>query len=326
MSTYTVPLDAPGGIWGAYQRSLNTAQMEIVKPPPVPVQQVPEDPMDPLFGVLLLTAVDEWFAYYARYPGIAYRHRVLGWAFHTHLRDVKTGRLLVSASPRLGLLSKEGTSGKSTVLELLNLVCAYTDGLSVEPTEPAVRSMLGSENLTLLLDESDILFGTGRRKEAIRAILNASTYPNGHVDRIQGGTRVKEMVFGPVAFAALAKLKHSTGGMLETLFQRTIEVFMSPPNEDIPDILDDEEGQQLGRDARKLIALWTQLHLEEILAAIRTVQLPPGIKHRQAQIWRPLLAIFEVAGGPWPEHGYNACIGKQEMGTLASFTEGVQAL
>jgi hypothetical protein len=324
-------VEAPGGLLGAYNAATSRAQLAVPESLQstklyTPGDLVPEDPRDPRYGALLLAAVDEWFAYWARYPSMAGRHRVLGWAFHTHLRDAKSGRLLVPASPRLILLSDEGNSGKSTVLELLNLVCAKTDGLATEPTEPAFRSMIGPEHLTVLLDEAEILFGRGRRKEAIRAEINACTYPNGHVDRIQGGVRVKDPVFAPVAIAALATMKHSTGGVLDTMFSRALEVFMSPPDEDIPEILEDKEGQKLGRQARLLIAQWTQLHMAEILDGIPAVKLPEGVRHREAQIWRPLLSIFQVAGGPWPQYGHEACVGRTDKAALTTFSKGVRKL
>jgi hypothetical protein len=55
-----------------------------------------------------------------------------------------------------------------------------------------------------------------------------------------------------------------------------------------------EELQELRLDA----ARWTHDHHEPLAEADPVV--PPGLGARAADIWRPLLAIAEAAGGDWP--------------------------
>jgi len=69
------------------------------------------------------------------------------------------------ATPRLMMLSSEPGSGKSRVLELLGWLCPATFGLDTEPTAAGRAWTLSAEHATALLDEADILFGRGRRKE-----------------------------------------------------------------------------------------------------------------------------------------------------------------
>jgi hypothetical protein len=271
----------------------------------------------PEHGAWLLSSVAEWFGHYSRYQSVSDIWKITLWAFMTHVRDPKTKRPLIPMIPKLLFLGESG-SGKSTDLQLLNLVCACTDDLEVEPTEPAVRQMLGPEQLTFMLDEADILFGSGNRKSAIRSILNACSYPNGHTSRIQGGKRVKDYVYGPAAIAALPAMEVSTGSVLESLINRSHKVYKETTTEDIPQILFDEEGMALGSQARKMIAAWAQDNLAEIVAAITTVKVPDAI-NREAQKWRGMMAVAQVAGGMWPQYAANAALGTKDTGSLSDF-------
>ena len=66
------------------------------------------------------------------------------WAAHSWARD-EDGRLVFRATPRLYLLSSEPGSGKTRVLELLNLICPATHDLTIEPTAPGLVKTIGQE-------------------------------------------------------------------------------------------------------------------------------------------------------------------------------------
>lgn len=291
-----------------------------------PGMPIPDGMQDPLYGAFLLSSVAEYFGHFSRYQYNSDLWKITLWSVITHIRDPKTKKPLLPMIPRLMMLGESGC-GKSTDLQLLNLVCACTDDLELEPTEPAVRSILGPEQLTLLLDEADILFGTGNRKSAIRSILNASAYPNGHTDRIQGGKRVKDMVYGPAAIAALPTMEVATGGVLESLMNRSHKIYKFQPDEAIPQILEDAEGIELGKLACKLIEMWVQTNLQRILAAIPAVQPVPGINpHRDMQKWRAMLAVAEVAGGTWPQYARDAALAVKDTESLKNFRKRMAGL
>lgn len=257
-------------------------------------------------GQALLDGVARYIGHFARFPSRACLDTVTLWAAHTHCRDDE-GRLALAASPRLLLLSSEPGSGKSTVMELLNLLCAQTFGLDVEPTESAFRSMLADEHATALCDEADLLFGAGKRKTAIRAIINASYTRNGAVSYIRGGKINRVRVFSPVALAGLDVMESATGGMLAAILSRSVIIRMRRPEgqEQIPDITASTAGQDAGKQGHDLLSLWAKGNREAI--AETDPQLPDGVRLRPAQIWRPLLAVAEVAGGHWPDRARRAC-------------------
>lgn len=278
------------------------------------------------YGAYLLSSTAEFFGYFSRYQSMGDLWKITLWSCMTHIRHPQTKRLLVPMVPRLITLGESG-SGKSTDLELLNLVCANTDGLASEPTEPAFRSMLGPEQLDVLLDEADILFNTGKRKAAIRTMLNASCYPNGHTDRIQGGVRVKDNIYGAVAIAALPTMEVATGSQLDTLFNRAHKIYKVKPKEAIPQILEDPEGQMLGIYAGKMLEMWVQSRLEQIVDTIPKVQMPRGIDpHRDAQKWKAMMAIAQVAGGLWPKYAEQAALGVKDDLSLRNFRTKLGAL
>jgi energy-coupling factor transporter ATP-binding protein EcfA2 len=257
-------------------------------------------------GAKVLDGVTMFNGHFVRVPRPSWLDVITLWAAHTHLRD-EDGRLCTDASPRLLLLSNEPGSGKSTVLELLNLLCPRTDGLIIEPTEAAFRSMMSVERLTMLLDEADVLFGSGKRKEAIRAMVNASYTRNGTVRYMDRRQVVKANVFGPVAIAGLDKLEKGTGGLLAAILSRSIILRMEKAKDvaGVPDITSSAVGQEAGRQGRKLLSLWASNYRDVILA--QEPEMPEGVTNRDAQIWRPLGQVAYAAGGDWPERWARAC-------------------
>lgn len=60
-------------------------------------------------------------------------------------------------------------------------------------------------------------------------------------------------------------------------------------------------------DLRRKCVRFVQDHAEEIRKA--RPALPRGINDRAADIWEPLLALADLAGGDWPERARNAALG-----------------
>jgi hypothetical protein len=291
---------------GKWQLARPEAQLAIREPETVRPSRPVRSAGPSIDGAALLDGVAKYIGHFARFPSRACLDAVTLWAAHTHVRD-NDGRLALAASPRLLLMSSEPGSGKSTVLELLNLLCCQTYGLDIEPTEAAFRSMLADDHATALLDEGDVLFGSGKRRSAIRAIINASYTRNGAVSYVRGGKINRVKVFAPVAVAGLDVMERATGGMLAAILSRSVIIRMRRPDDgtDVPDITASTAGQEAGEQGAELLSKWALGNREAILAT--EPELPAGVRLRPAQIWRPLLAVAEVAGGSWPERARRAC-------------------
>jgi hypothetical protein len=99
---------------------------------------------------------------------------------------------------------------------------------------------------------------------------------------------------------AIAFLKH----LPPELHDRSVAIEMrrALPGERIEQFRIDRIGH-LTNLARK-IARWAQDHAARIGAA--DPDMPPGIYNREADNWRPLLAIADAAGGEWPKRASDA--------------------
>ncbi len=253
-------------------------------------------------GARVLGYARQLLTRYARFPSAAAADAATLWAAHAHARD-KDGTLVWQATPRLMLLSSEPGSGKSRVLELLGWLCPSTFGLDTEPTAAGLAWTLSAEHATGLIDEADVLFGAGKRRESIRAILNSGYRRNGTILRMRGGKGERQRVFGPVALAGLDVLQTSTGESLAPLFSRAIVVRMRKAAEAVPPL--DREGCAAAARIRTALALWTAGVRDE--AAQAQPGLPAWLMNRPAEIWTPLLAIADAAGSGWPERAREAC-------------------
>jgi hypothetical protein len=113
--------------------------------------------------------------------------------------------------------------------------------------------------------------------------------------------------YEPRAFSTYAPLAI---GLLKTLppelHNRSVVIAMKRrlPGEPVEEIREGRKGT-LKILARK-IARWTQNHADLIAAA--EPEMPPGIYNREADNWKPLLAIADIAGGKWPERARAAAL------------------
>lgn len=87
------------------------------------------------------------------------------------------------ATPYLLVVSPEKRSGKSRLLEVLELLVARPWRVA-GASEPAMFRKIAQQQPTLLLDEIDAIFGSnGERTEPLRAMLNAGNRPGTCVAR-----------------------------------------------------------------------------------------------------------------------------------------------
>jgi putative DNA primase/helicase len=219
------------------------------------------------------------------------------WVIHTHCLEA------FSISPRLAITSPVPRCGKTTVMDVLRpLVLRPLKTASI--TAAAVYRTVELAQPTLLIDEADAVFGKDGQpgqNEDLRAVLNSGHRRGDDVVRIHGDDHEVRMfaTFAPVAIALIGKLP-------DTLADRSVTVSLKRrlPSEKISRFRADRVGD-LESLARKT-ARWAK---DNAAAARRSdPEIPETIFNRDADNWRPLFTIAELAGDVWPERVRRAAL------------------
>ena len=261
--------------------------------------------VDAIPGDQLLNLLRKWIGTYARFPSPAALDAVTLWVAHSHMRDEK-GTLVFRATPRLYLLSSEPGSGKSKVLELCNMLCPATYGLTLEPTAAGLTHTIGNEHATVFIDEGDVMFGAGQRKSAVRAVINGGYERHGTMLNGKGSKATRVPVFGALALAGLDVLEKGTGDTLTALLSRGVRIRMKKAGKDDrpAKVTRVTEGQ--GEKMRAWLEAWAS----QVLDGLGDYQpdMPEEVDGRAEQIWEPLVAVADAAGGEWSERARAACV------------------
>ena len=214
-------------------------------------------------------------------------------------------------TPRLILDSAEPGSGKTRVLELLALL-SHSAKLTLSTTTAALYRRIAAaadddrSPPTVLQDESDAIFGktANPQTEDLRALYNSGYKRGASVDRCEGDAknmRVREFpVFAPVALAGLA------GRMPDTITTRAVTLHMRRrrPGDQVAEYRE-RDAKLYATPLSDRLELWASESTEELAEA--RPEMPDGVRDRAAEVWEPLLAIADHAGGQWPEVARRAC-------------------
>lgn len=247
-------------------------------------------------GERVLTDVHAFLGRYMAYTIPEQSDAVALWVAHTYA----TGA--ADASPRLSIQSAEKQSGKTRLLELLDLV--VHSPLSVASiSASAMFRVISDEQMdpTLLIDEADTIFSkNGTRSEELRGVLNAGYRRSGSIVRVVGGEVKRFPVFAPVAMAGIGELP-------DTVQDRSIVIRLKRRRvTDRVEPLRRREVEPEAREMRARIQAWAEDN--ELAFANTIAHVPPGLSDRAVDIWEPLFAIAQCAGGSWPERATLAAI------------------
>ncbi|BBF98993.1 MULTISPECIES: DUF3631 domain-containing protein [Pseudonocardia] len=241
--------------------------------------------------------LDQVAAFVSRFSVFPDRHTapmLALWYAHTHaVQHFYT-------TPRLILDSAEPGSGKTRVLEVAQYLVRKPE-MTISITTAAIFRMLCDGPVTLLFDEIDAVFSPkgGGNNEDLRGLLNSGYKRSATVSRCVGdASRMKVErfpVFAPVALAGIA------GAMPATITTRAITVHMRrrAPHERAEAFRErrvDNEATPL----REQLAAWLDMVGEDELVGAEPV-MPEQVTDRAAEVWEPLLAIADLAGGHWPD-------------------------
>jgi hypothetical protein len=257
-----------------------------------------EHGIDPADSPRLLNEVRAFIGRFCVFPDEHCLTAVTLWAAHAHMVEE------FHITPRLAVLSPEPASGKSRVLEVLDLLVPESF-LTLNASPAAVFRTLANKQITLLFDEVDAIWnkrGQDDTHEDLRALLNAGYKRGAKIPRCVGPKHeVQEFkVYCAVALAGL-------GDLPDTIMSRAIILRMrrrapQEPIEPFRSRIQESEGHEL----RDRLAAWA-LSVGSV-AGKAWPELPPGIVDRPAEVWEPLIAIADAAGGEWPALARTACV------------------
>jgi len=249
---------------------------------PLPVLALPEACPEFVDGVQLLDALRNEFRRYVSLPTNTAEAAAL-WVVHTFAHD------LADKSPILAVTSPVKRCGKSTLLELLQRLCAKAVGLS-SLTPAILYRLIDSEKPTLLIDEADTFL---LDNDDMRGILNSgfSRGSTAVVYRMVNGRPTQFSTWAPKVIACIGKLH-------DTLQDRAIEIRLQRKavSEKLARVRD-TDPQTFATLASKTRG-WIDANAEKLRSA--RPEIPNELDDRAGDKWTPLLAIADVAGGHWP--------------------------
>lgn len=274
----------------------------------------------PLWGVELAgdKVLREIEAFICRYVAMNDAQAVLCslWVVHTHAFEA------ADATPYLAINSAEKESGKTRTLETFELLVARP-WFTARVSAAVLARKTDEEQSTLLLDESDAAFaGEQLYSETLRGLLNSGYRRGGKVSCCVGqGANLKSRDFSTFAPKAIAGINR----LPDTVASRSIPIRLKRalPSEKI-DKFRRREAERLAEPLRDSIARWAASNLDRLRNS--PPELPVGLSDRQEDVVEPLLAIADVAGGPWPERARAAAAEVLTSRAAADESLGVRLL
>jgi len=215
------------------------------------------------------------------------------WAAHTHVIDA------AECTPYVQITSATKRAGKTRLLEVLEPLVARP-WLTGRVSHAVLTRKIDAEKPTLLLDETDAAFnGEKEYAEALRGILNTGYRRSGKASLCVGqGAGLSYKDFSTYAAKAFAGI----GALPGTIADRSIPIKLKrrSPGERCARWRERDGHAEAASICHAFAAWGGSKKVLEVLTAARP-ELPVSLSDRQADVWEPLLAIAELAGGDWPK-------------------------
>lgn len=261
----------------------------------------PTQTTDPIDGAALLDAVETFHRRFNVFPSEAAYVAVTLWDAHAHMLDA------FDSTPRLAFLSPEPGSGKSRALEVVETLVPRSMAAVDASAAALFRSVSGIDGgrPTILFDEIDTIFGPkAGDNEQLRGFINAG-HTRGRVMYRCVGDGSNQQVQGFPSFCAVAVA--GLGSLPDTIMTRSVIIRMrrrarNERAEPFRTRIHVREGNAL----RDRLAKWAEAVQEQVADAFP--ETPDGVSDRPADVWEPLLAVADAAGGDWPQRARDACI------------------
>ena len=267
----------------------------------------------------VLDELDGFVARYVYFESEAQRTAVVLWVAVTYVADG------FDVAPYLHIKSPEKQSGKTLLLEVIELT-AWDALMTSNVSLAALFRVMESRRPALLFDEIDSVFpsrkGNGDpSREELRALIN-SGYRRGAKTLRVGGPRRDKIEefdsFGPKALAGIGELP-------DTIADRAIPIRLHRKPRSVT--LNRWRRRMVGKEAAE-VADRLSLALADLgtLLGEKWPVLPEQLSDRGQDLWEPLLAVADYAGGVWPSRGRAAAIHLHTGADRAGETIGVQLL
>lgn len=255
-----------------------------------------------LSGTAVLDEVDQFLARFVSYPTPSAQIAHTLWIAHSWLMDHW------DVTPRIAFLSPEPGSGKTRALEVTApLVPRSIHAVNVSPAY-LFRKVSDPAGLpTILFDEIDTVFGPkAHGNEDIRGMLNAGFKRGAFAGRAVaskngGQVGLEELpAYSAVALAGLDDLP-------DTIMTRSIVVRMRHRRYDEKvEPWRQRNAKSIAEPIAERLASWAEAHGDSI--DLSSVDMPDAVTDRDADMWEPLIAVADLAGGRWPAAARNAAV------------------
>ena len=264
---------------------------------------------EPVNGADVLSAISNEISRYMVLPSYAAQSLAL-WVAHTYAYDC------FQWTPKIGIISPEKQCGKSSLIAILMPLvpkALATDSISTA----ALFRVISEHHPTLFMDEAD---GYPKDKDDLRQMLNSSSQRSKSVIRCVGDDFAARSfdVFGPICYGMI-------GEPWDTVADRSIMIRLKrkPKAVKVERFKLRDAEEELVNLARKVCRF--VLEIQPGLASARPVE-PEGLDDRAFDIWEPLLAIADAAGGTWPSVAREAAICLSGVKEKIQQTKGLKLL
>jgi hypothetical protein len=240
-------------------------------------------------GAGILDELFEFCGRFIAYPSRSEQVAHALWIAHTRFMEAW------ESTPRTAFLAPEPTSGQTRAIEVTELLVP-NPVQTVNVTAACLFRKVGdtSKTSSILYDEIDTVFGPkAKDNEEIRGLLNAGHRRGAVAGRcvMKGRTVETEEIsaFAPVALAGL-------GGLLDTILSGSVVVRMKPRarSEQLDEFRRRVQTTE-GYAIRDRLVRWATTALDEAREA--WPEMPENVADRDADLWEPLLAVADLAGG-----------------------------
>jgi len=276
------------------------------------------EPYGQVDGAALLNNVHAFLGRFIAYPSEHTHIAHVLWIAHTHLMEAW------ESTPRIAFLSPEPGSGKTRALEVSELLVPRpVEAINVTPAYMFRKVGSDDGRPTILFDEIDTVFGPkARDNEEIRGLLNAGHRRGAVAGRCVVRGKIVETEEIP-AYCAVALA--GIGDLPDTILTRCVVIRMRrrAPNEHIEPYRRRVHSPE-GKVLRDRLNAWAETVIHQLTDA--WPEMPEGIVDRDADVWEPLLAVADAAGGDWPERARVTAVTLVTLSKVATPSIGILLL